>query len=78
MPPVDMPESPAEELIEYQHGKNKLDGKPMSIMTAAGPYTCDDDLEYEPLTALVEAASSNRPDLLILVCPAQDASPQAF
>ena len=67
MPPTDQPETLLPELIDFQHGPAKLDGKPMSVITACGPYTLDSDLEYAPMTALVEELSSTRPDVVILV-----------
>lgn len=67
MPPVDQPESSISELIEFQHGRNKLDGQPMSVVAACGPYTIDDDLHYAPLAALLDEMTDLRPDLLILV-----------
>lgn len=41
----------------------------MGIMTAAGPYTLDDDLLYAPLEALTEVVLKEKPDALILVRP---------
>ena len=35
---------------------------------AAGPFTLDTDLSFEPLQALLEVAERERPDVLILVC----------
>jgi hypothetical protein len=37
------------------------------MLIAAGPYTLDDDINYEPLEALVEVVLAERPDVLILV-----------
>jgi hypothetical protein len=34
---------------------------------AAGPFTFDTDLSFEPLQALLEVAEQERPDVLILV-----------
>jgi hypothetical protein len=61
-----MPQSPASELLEYHYG-DKLSGEAVSISIAAGPYTLDDDLSYEPLQALIDVAIRERPDVLILV-----------
>jgi DNA polymerase alpha subunit B len=51
-----------------QYGE-KMQGQPMSIHVAAGPFTVDDNLDYEPLQALMEVAEKERPDVLILVSP---------
>jgi hypothetical protein len=55
-----------DELLQFQHG-DKLAGNPLSMAVAAGPYTLDDDLNYEPLEALVNVVIDERPDVLILV-----------
>jgi len=65
-PPSALAQTPADELIEYQHG-DKLAGEPLSMVVAAGPYTLDDDLNYEPFEALINVAVEERPDVLILV-----------
>lgn len=67
MPPVDQPESPLNELVDFQHGKAKLDGEPLSVIAACGPYTVDENLDYAPLAALLEEAANLKPDALILV-----------
>lgn len=68
MPPVDQPETLAEELLAYQHNSSKyLDGQPMSVVVACGPYTVEENLSFAPLSALLEEMSNLRPDLLVLV-----------
>ena len=37
------------------------------MIIAAGPYTLDDDLSYEPLQALTDVVLDERPDVLIMV-----------
>lgn len=39
----------------------------MSVVTACGPFTVDDNLSYAPFAALMEEMANLRPDLLILV-----------
>jgi DNA polymerase alpha subunit B len=64
--------STAAELLEQQHGA-KLQGGPVSVHIAAGPFTFDTDLSFEPLQALLEVVEQERPDVLVLVsrtlCP---------
>lgn len=67
MPPIYPPESEPHKLLDYQYGHNNLDGKPMTIMLAAGPFTTEDNLDYAPLQALIDEAKQSRPDVLILV-----------
>jgi hypothetical protein len=45
----------------------------LSIVAAAGPFTCSDDLAYDPLTALLESLRPSPPDLLLLLGPFVDA-----
>ncbi|OCF55338.1 DNA polymerase alpha subunit B [Kwoniella mangroviensis CBS 10435] len=70
--PSALAQSSASELLDFQHGE-KLKGQPISMMTAAGPYTLEDDLAYAPLSALVEVVSRERPDVLLLLGPFVDA-----
>jgi DNA polymerase alpha subunit B len=44
-----------------------------SCMVAAGPYTTSEDLLYEPLAALLEYATTHKPDVLLLAGPFVDA-----
>ncbi|KAL9471361.1 hypothetical protein ACSS6W_009302 [Trichoderma asperelloides] len=45
---------------------------PLSIIYAAGPYTADDNLDYEPLQALCNQAADTYADALILTGPFLD------
>lgn len=47
--------------------------KPLSMMTAAGPFSTLDDLEYEPLEDLLANVVEAKPDVLILMGPFVDA-----
>lgn len=67
MPPVDPPLSYPEELIEHQFSPNKLDGEPLQLVVAAGPYTTEETLEYVPLVALIDELIRSPPDVLVLV-----------
>lgn len=42
---------------------------PLSILFAAGPYTADDNLDYEPLVALCSHAADTYADALVLTGP---------
>jgi DNA polymerase alpha subunit B len=54
------------DLLKFQHG-DKTRGEPVNLTVAAGPFSLDDDLDYEPLQALLDVAERERPDVLILV-----------
>ncbi|KAK4685108.1 DNA polymerase alpha subunit B, partial [Tremellales sp. Uapishka_1] len=70
-PPNPLAQSPADELLDFQHG-DRLNGQPLSMIVAAGPYTLEDDLNYEPFNALVDVVISETPDVLILLGPFVD------
>ena len=63
--PGEMPTTVPSQMAHYQH--TQMQGQPLSVMIAAGPYTLDTDLDYEPFDALMEVARNDRPDALILV-----------
>ena len=44
----------------------------LNIMASAGPYTADDNLDFEPLEALCSKAADNNADALILAGPFLD------
>ncbi len=45
---------------------------PLSVVSAAGPYTTSDNLAYEPLADLLKYLSSHKPHLAILAGPFVD------
>ncbi|WVQ97259.1 hypothetical protein IAU59_004370 [Kwoniella sp. CBS 9459] len=75
--PSALAQSPASELLDFQHG-DKLKGQAMSLMTAAGPFTLEDDFSYAPLEALVQVAVDERPDVLLLLGPFVDSNHPAI
>ncbi|KAI5781432.1 DNA polymerase alpha subunit B N-terminal-domain-containing protein [Geopyxis carbonaria] len=48
---------------------SRLDGRPASLFIAAGPYTTDDNLSFEALSALCDKAAAQKPDVVILLGP---------
>ncbi|KAL3690758.1 hypothetical protein R1sor_004409 [Riccia sorocarpa] len=46
--------------------------QPITVLMAAGPYTANDNLFYEPLTDLLAHARRKRPRLLLLIGPFVD------
>ncbi|KAK4055754.1 DNA-directed DNA polymerase alpha subunit pol12 [Microbotryomycetes sp. JL201] len=75
LPPIDPTYSEAQAILDKQHGEGpkKLGGSPMSVIVAAGPFTVQSDLEYAPLGALLDAAETEKPDVLVLIGPFIDA-----
>ncbi|KAG5177638.1 DNA polymerase alpha/epsilon subunit B-domain-containing protein [Tribonema minus] len=49
------------------------DDAPVTVVVAAGPYTTDDNLEYEPLNDLLAHVQETRPDVVVLMGPFVDA-----
>ena len=64
--PLDMPRTTLADLAA-------TGGSTLRMMCAAGPYTAADDLAYEPLSALLERATSECIDVLLLAGPFVDA-----
>ena len=65
------------DLISQRLGINEDDSAPSSsyalnLMVAAGPYTADDNLAFEPLHELCEKAESSYADVLIMTGPFLD------
>lgn len=53
----------------------RLDGdvsSPLNVMVAAGPYTADDNLDFEPLKELCQKAADSYADSLVLLGPFLD------
>lgn len=63
-------ETSAEELMHYHY--DVQDGKPLKCMSVCGPYTSSDNLEYQPLTDILNCVSTEKPDVVILAGPFVD------
>ncbi|KAF4626205.1 hypothetical protein G7Y89_g11956 [Cudoniella acicularis] len=80
MPLLGASASPPAKLEEYlqrlRGGPDAMDSDtpplPLNIMIAAGPYTADDNLDFEPLHALCAKAADTYADALILSGPFLD------
>jgi DNA polymerase alpha subunit B len=69
--------STVSDLIKFHHGDDFQGGVPLQIVTASGPFTCSDNLEYEPLLDLIRMVSQTKPDVVILTGPFVDMRHQA-
>ncbi|RKP23937.1 hypothetical protein SYNPS1DRAFT_30291 [Syncephalis pseudoplumigaleata] len=67
MPPLTVPKTPFVELREYHMDGQGNVHQPIAMAIAAGPYTLDDNLQFEPLRALLGAIEKEQPDMLIMV-----------
>lgn len=72
LPKPDMASSSISELFKFNYGPSKMNGEPLCLVAASGPYTLDDDLSFSPMHALLETVSENLPDVLILMGPFLD------
>ncbi|KAI5840173.1 DNA polymerase alpha subunit B N-terminal-domain-containing protein [Morchella snyderi] len=66
IPPLPLPASTAEALAE---SASRLAGAPLAVVVASGPYTTEDNLDFEALDELCERAARERPDVVILTGP---------
>lgn len=71
---LELPRSVPSKLLEFHHSSFYQGGLPLTILAAAGPFTTSDNLEYEPLTALLEHMLKTKPDVVILIGPFVDIS----
>ncbi len=71
--PLPFNTAPAERLLKLQYGDKFSGGRPLSIITACGPFTTTEDLEYEPLNDLLTIVRESWPDVAILCGPFVDA-----
>jgi DNA polymerase alpha subunit B len=75
VPKLPMPSTPVQgieainERLEISEDSTSL---PLNVMVASGPFTAEDNLDYEPFQALCEKAQESMPDALILSGPFLD------
>ena len=64
--------SSASQLLEYHHSEHYQRGAPLHVVTAAGPFTTADSLDYQPLQDLLVEILKKKPDVVVLVGPFVD------
>ena len=70
--PLPLPKTRAKDLLKLQH-LGKAQGRPLQIMTACGPFTTSNNLNYEPFTDfIIGIVKESKPDALILMGPFVD------
>ncbi|KAI8354395.1 DNA polymerase alpha/epsilon subunit B-domain-containing protein [Mortierella sp. GBAus27b] len=67
LPMLPMGSSSPIDLEELQY--NQMRGRPLKVIAAAGPYTLNDNLLFEPFAALMQHVNKERPDVLLLMGP---------
>ena len=60
----------ADDLFRFHY--QVQDGSPLQIVTAAGPFTTADNLDYQPLVDLISYLVEQEPDVVILTGPFVD------
>ncbi|GAA5962523.1 hypothetical protein JCM3765_003717 [Sporobolomyces pararoseus] len=76
LPPIDAHYTAPSTLLAHQYGNGvkQLNGSPMSVICAAGPYTVESDLDYEPLDDFLGLVKDEKPDILLMLGPFIDAN----
>ncbi|KAL4802094.1 DNA polymerase alpha subunit B N-terminal-domain-containing protein [Aspergillus unguis] len=71
-PPLLPPAVSSIPTIESTNERVSEDGLPLNVMIASGPYTADDNLDFEPLKEICQKAAESYADGLILMGPFLD------
>ncbi|KAK5167484.1 DNA-directed DNA polymerase alpha subunit pol12 [Saxophila tyrrhenica] len=74
MPPLPVSASTPEEFETHNARLTNTDdeARPIHMLLASGPYTTETDLSFAPLHTLLERATDEKPDVLILTGPFLD------
>jgi len=59
----------AGELLKIQHSSEAQDGQPLSVFAAAGPFTTNQNFDFEPMADLLAVVGRLRPDVVVLSGP---------
>ncbi|KAJ3128480.1 DNA-directed DNA polymerase alpha subunit pol12 [Nowakowskiella sp. JEL0407] len=69
-PPYPDPQTTSlQQLVEFYPSYGNANAKPLNIFVAAGPYTLEDSLKYEPFEDFVLNVEKEHPDVVILLGP---------
>ncbi|KAL3906563.1 MAG: hypothetical protein SGILL_009220, partial [Bacillariaceae sp.] len=60
------------ELRQFHYDADKQDGKPIKIITASGPFTTSQSMDYEPFIDLMHVVLDEQPDVVVLTGPFVD------
>ncbi|KAG7347080.1 DNA polymerase alpha/epsilon subunit B [Nitzschia inconspicua] len=64
--------TPVRQLRQIYYDSNKQDGSPLKVMTACGPFTTSQSLDYQPFIDLMHVILEDAPDVVILTGPFVD------
>lgn len=56
-------------LRKYQLSSKSMNGQPLKVIVAAGPFTSSSDLMFQPLAKLAQHVVQSEPDVLVLLGP---------
>ncbi|KAH8917747.1 DNA polymerase alpha, subunit B [Atractiella rhizophila] len=74
LPPPELPDSTPQEVLDFGWGAENPSGGPMTYLISAGPFTVEENLDYEPLQALIDEATLLKPSVLLLIGPFLDSN----
>jgi DNA polymerase alpha subunit B len=60
------------ELRQFHYDADKQDGNPLKIITASGPFTTSESMDYEPFIDLMHVVMEEVPDVVVLTGPFVD------
>jgi DNA polymerase alpha subunit B len=72
--PRPLPMTSPEKLLEYHHSSYYQNSDGLKVLTASGPFTTTDNLNFFPLDSLFQLIMTEKPDLVILIGPFVDLS----
>lgn len=72
VPQLPMPVSTPQAIESVNEKLESSSGAPLNLLFASGPYTADDNLDFEPFQAVCQKAADNSVDALILTGPFLD------
>jgi DNA polymerase alpha subunit B len=64
--------TPVRQLRQFHYDADKQDGNPLKVMTACGPFTTSQNMDYRPLTDLMNDILEKAPDVVVLTGPFVD------
>jgi DNA polymerase alpha subunit B len=69
---LDPPTSSLSDLWRFHHDESCQNSQPLRVVTASGPFTTVDNLEYQPLLDLMAVVQQQAPDVVVLTGPFVD------
>lgn len=60
------------QLRQFHYDSDKQDGKPLKVLTACGPFTTSQSMDYQPFMDLLYVILDEAPDVVVLTGPFVD------